>query len=476
MNVMEILDKFGRYKYDYGLKKDDIQFAIEKIERAKFFLDNQFITLPDGRDAVLSQVVSNWYINPHRYISEIKHRIYSQYNYAKSLNLVPIFITLTLPSEYHKYKFVKLPNGKEVKVKNNNFNPENENLTPKDLVEILSKYFKQIMNLRAFRDIPKNKRLYFKVIEPHKTGDPHLHAMFYIPPENVCKFWRNFIFLCSQKLKIQYDIQANILNPVNYMIKYILKNIDDYRFENTKLFQYSPLALWYIRWGIRRFSMSRNFVRIDLYRKFNGLYTLNELTYLVKSGKIEYWMEPITRQITEIFYNDDILGSCLIWSKREQVYTKSSDVVKLSWKKKEELIKVYNDNGKLIGFQYSDRYIDLTNIQKPLTKMSKWELWEYERQILDEFDNPFNDEEDLEILIDKYYIFNKYINEDYVLRKNPESWLRGQDLNLRPSGYEPDELPGCSTPRQKVAGLGGFEPPNDGVKVRCLTAWRQPIA
>ncbi|MCO1336582.1 hypothetical protein MO867_19820, partial [Microbulbifer sp. OS29] len=25
---------------------------------------------------------------------------------------------------------------------------------------------------------------------------------------------------------------------------------------------------------------------------------------------------------------------------------------------------------------------------------------------------------------------------------------RGQDLNLRPSGYEPDELPDCSTPQQ----------------------------
>ncbi len=28
-----------------------------------------------------------------------------------------------------------------------------------------------------------------------------------------------------------------------------------------------------------------------------------------------------------------------------------------------------------------------------------------------------------------------------------KNWLRGPDLNRRPSGYEPDELPGCSTPR-----------------------------
>jgi hypothetical protein len=28
-----------------------------------------------------------------------------------------------------------------------------------------------------------------------------------------------------------------------------------------------------------------------------------------------------------------------------------------------------------------------------------------------------------------------------------EKWLRGGDLNPRPLGYEPNELPDCSTPR-----------------------------
>ena len=28
-----------------------------------------------------------------------------------------------------------------------------------------------------------------------------------------------------------------------------------------------------------------------------------------------------------------------------------------------------------------------------------------------------------------------------------KGWLRGLDLNQRPSGYEPDELPYCSTPQ-----------------------------
>jgi hypothetical protein len=41
----------------------------------------------------------------------------------------------------------------------------------------------------------------------------------------------------------------------------------------------------------------------------------------------------------------------------------------------------------------------------------------------------------------------KYEGPEVPVLRGLSGWLRGLDLNQRPLGYEPNELPGCSTPR-----------------------------
>ena len=52
-------------------------------------------------------------------------------------------------------------------------------------------------------------------------------------------------------------------------------------------------------------------------------------------------------------------------------------------------------------------------------------------------------------------ICNRKFQRNFLLHKKRLDMhqvfeLRGPDLNQQPSGYEPDELPGCSTPRYSV--------------------------
>ncbi len=48
----------------------------------------------------------------------------------------------------------------------------------------------------------------------------------------------------------------------------------------------------------------------------------------------------------------------------------------------------------------------------------------------------------------------KITNAEQPDRPTPRIlWLRGTDLNYRPSGYEPDELPDCSTAQGETTSL-----------------------
>jgi len=95
----------------YGLTSKDIDFVYKKIENQKDFLYGNYIENA-GEKIPLASFFKNSFINPDRYIAELQHRVWSLVEYAQSKELKNVFLTLTLPSQYHKKK--TLGNGKVI--------------------------------------------------------------------------------------------------------------------------------------------------------------------------------------------------------------------------------------------------------------------------------------------------------------------------------------------------------------------------
>ncbi len=272
----------------YGLSKEDREASWKKINDTRFFLDNHFCDI-GGKTFAYSQFFKNSFINSDRYVSELQNRAWSLYHYAQLRNLTNVFVTLTLPSEYHRYKTAK--NGKLVK------NPkfiDDEFHTPKQASKELSKLMRKIVNDRSYSKIPSENRLYFRVTEPHKNGTPHIHISFFMPDENV----ENFVEMINRKFpKPQSKVETDVKSPVNYLMKYILKTLDDLRGNNQNI---TDLSLWYVLHGINRFYTSRTLISLDIYRVLGGRYNLLELTTMYKNKELTVYYDGETNKIVEI--------------------------------------------------------------------------------------------------------------------------------------------------------------------------------
>lgn len=122
----------------YGITKQDIQIIDTKIElQKKYLLIRHFDFGGNTKSALDFTYSAN--LNPKKYFAEMNNRIKSIFDYAKDLNLKPVFITLTAPSKYHKQNI----NGK-LKI--------NPNETAKALTQIFNKF----TSLQIFRKMKKD--------------------------------------------------------------------------------------------------------------------------------------------------------------------------------------------------------------------------------------------------------------------------------------------------------------------------------
>jgi len=138
---------------------------------------------------------------------------------AKNDNKVAIFLTVTLPSEYHPFKTLK--NGKHIK---------NKSYDDKIIFEGYKKLQKSFRYLySSFKVNRKSVRFKFiRVVEPHSDFTPHLHSIVFIDKEHIQQFERHFlntIKLFSLGKQYKFEIIKNIDASISYLLKYVRKNL-----------------------------------------------------------------------------------------------------------------------------------------------------------------------------------------------------------------------------------------------------------
>ncbi|MDQ7042446.1 MAG: hypothetical protein Q9M34_02840, partial [Sulfurimonas sp.] len=310
---------------NYGMNEYQINKANEKLKFNKDFMQSNGIQL-DDKIIPFSDFVANSYTNADRYIAELQHRAWSVYEFAQENNLSNIFFTLTLPSEWHPMTTKNYGKKNEKKVFNKKFGGRKylftakgykflncyvslnipfiapvldfsqtvDKYTPRNASKELSKMLLKLFNERSYRSIDKDRRCYFRVTEPHTDGTPHVHMSLFVPEDKKASIVKSLERLYPAPLgKIETDVNS----PVSYLMKYVLKTLDDLRDEDSDI---TNLTLWYLYHGISRFYTSRTFVALEVYRKLNGMYTLRDLTKDYHRQDLSIYINSETKKITKI--------------------------------------------------------------------------------------------------------------------------------------------------------------------------------
>ncbi|PNV82012.1 MAG: hypothetical protein C0627_12110 [Sulfurimonas sp.] len=281
----------------YGVSQSDLVSVKLKIQKQNDFLEYGYIKdKVTGNTLKLKECVISSNHNPQRYYAEIQNRIDTLQREAESSNLTPVFLTITLPSEFHPMKQRSEYDTTLIK------NPKYNGAEPREATKILTKMWAKLRQDRSLKDLPKNKRMYYRVNEPHKNGTPHAHILLFIPADRIEKVEKAFNrFYFSKSNKFVKDIQ----NAKSYIMKYINKTLPKSKEQITQDDEY--LNAWYIKNRINRFCASRSTAPLYLHRLLHHRFTLYALTQVRKGNSLKVLVTIDSDKIMEIWDDKELL-------------------------------------------------------------------------------------------------------------------------------------------------------------------------
>ena len=222
------------------------------------------------------------------------------------------------------------------------------------------------MNSLHFRSLSQNQRCYITTKEPHLDGTCHLNLLVFVPKENLDK--------CVSAIKDRFldthsRVETDIKNATSYVMKYIFKTLDDLR-QNPDLDNLTDISYWYLKHKIRRFTMSKTFVSLEIYRKLNGSIDLISLTKNYNKGLVTVVVDPNTRKPLKIF---DEFGE--LWQKTRII--KDSNTIKRYEDSSDEIKSFGNSLKQRQILKLCDELFKSDEKPKPVSRMKDYELVNY---------------------------------------------------------------------------------------------------
>ena len=294
-NYKEFVD-ISKY---YGLNASQLSTFELKLEKQKQFLQTTYLK---NNKTLTTTPLEDVVISPNhgadRYLAQINNRIDTLEREAKANNLIPVFLTITLPSEFHAKKTIMYGKNKGKLIPNSKYN----GTTPNEATKVLTKMFTRLRHDRSMKELSKSQRIYYRVNEPHKDGTPHTHILLFIPQSSIARIEKAFTRL--------FDIRGNkfekeIRSATAYVMKYINKVLPNSKGVVSEKDKY--LNCWYSTHHIYRFSASRSLAPLYLYKLLYNKYSLFELTQVKKRGLLELLVPIDGTQIAEIWQGDELL-------------------------------------------------------------------------------------------------------------------------------------------------------------------------
>jgi len=293
-----ILSKIGYSKISYNRDMQNKEFLSKKVIYNALLGTLQTI-----------RYNKEWYLRQSYIYNTIKIDELNEQSIEN--DLVPIFITLTCPAEHHP--------------SSNEYNPF---ISVKDSYEFLLDIFRNVYNNFKVNQKRIENMKFIRVIEPHKSFVPHLHAIIYVPASSVDNFKNHFnnqVKRYSLK-QVDYKVLDTARYAVTYLLKYVQKTLegDDVvrgwaiHHGLTRLFTMSNLSI-----GINR----EIFRKITKYVQFDEESDLNYFRQILEKVSIKRVLINALRDPIKVqhFGNSDANISVYLEVRRVKNFTTTQD-------------------------------------------------------------------------------------------------------------------------------------------------------